>query len=88
MSRQEAVLQSPDRKGTGMELIIANPGEPDNPMVLKIIEAQKELAAKDPFCVYVDTSGAGLANTAHFDAAGTLEIGRRYAEAILKHEKK
>ncbi|MEI6422213.1 MAG: sialate O-acetylesterase [Lentisphaerota bacterium] len=65
----------------------ANPGEPDNPMVLKIIEAQKELAAKDPFCVYVNTSGAGLANNAHFDAAGTLEIGRRYAEAMLKYRK-
>lgn len=53
-----------------------------------IVDAQKALAAKDLHCVYVDPEGAMLANSAHFDAAGTLEVGRRFAEALLALEKK
>lgn len=55
-------------------------------MVQAIIDAQKSLAAKDSRCAYVDTDGATLANVAHFDSAGTLDVGRRFAEALLKLE--
>jgi hypothetical protein len=62
-------------------------GEGHNPFVLTIVEAQKSLAAKDSRCVYVDTTGAAIANTVHFDAAGTLTMGRRFAGALLRAEK-
>lgn len=56
-----------------------------NAFVPKVIEAQKAVAAKDPKrTVYVDTDGVSLANGAHWDTAGTLEVGRRFAEALLK----
>jgi len=59
-----------------------------SPNMQLIVDAQKALAAKDARCVYVDTEGATLANGAHFDAAGTLEVGRRFAEAVIKHNDK
>jgi len=34
----------------------------------------------------VDTSAATVANAAHFDAAGTLDVGRRFAEALRAAE--
>ena len=37
-------------------------------------------------CAYVDTSGVTYANGAHFDTAGTLEVGKRFAEALIKFE--
>ena len=57
-----------------------------NTFMPKIVEAQKSLAAKDPRCVYVDTSAAAIANAVHFNAQGTLDVGRRFAEALLKAE--
>lgn len=57
-----------------------------NPQVQAVIDAQKALAEKDSRCVYVDNDGAGIINTAHFSGAGTLEIGRRAADALLKRE--
>ena len=51
------------------------------PKMQAIVEAQKSVAAKDAHCVYVDPEGASLANAVHFDAAGTLEMGRRFAQA-------
>lgn len=59
-----------------------------NPFVPQIVEAQKSLAAKTPHCAYVDTAGATVANAVHFDAAGTLAIGRRFAQALLLAEAK
>jgi hypothetical protein len=35
----------------------------------------------------VDCDGASLVNNAHFDSAGTLEVGRRFAKALLEIEK-
>ncbi len=57
-----------------------------NAFMPKIVEAQQALAAKDPRCAYVDTASATLANSAHFDTAGTLDVGRRFAEALLAFE--
>lgn len=57
-----------------------------NAFVPKVVEAQKAIAAKDPRCAYVDTAGAAIANSAHFSSAGTLEVGRRFAEALWKVE--
>lgn len=59
-----------------------------NAFMPKIVEAQQALAAKDPRCAYVDTASATLANSAHFDTAGTLDVGRRFAEALLAFESK
>jgi hypothetical protein len=55
-----------------------------NFFIPRIIKAQQSLAAKDPRVLYVDTSTATTANTVHFDSAGTLEVGRRLAQALLK----
>lgn len=59
-----------------------------NAFMPRIVEAQQALAAKDPRCAYVDTAGATLANSAHFDTAGTLDVGRSFAEALLAFESK
>jgi len=67
----------------------ANYGDPHKVRgkMRSIVEAQKSVAATVPNCRFVDTQGATLANLAHFDAAGTLEVGRRYAEALLDLER-
>jgi hypothetical protein len=54
-----------------------------NKFVPQIVAAQKRLAAKTNLAIYVDTNGATTANPAHFDAAGTLDVGRRFAKAWL-----
>ncbi len=51
-----------------------------------IVTAQKEAAAKLPLASYVDAEGTTLANNAHFDSKGTLEMGNRMAAALLKIE--
>lgn len=57
-----------------------------NVFMPKIVEAQKALCAHLPRSVYVDTANSTYANGAHFDTAGTLDVGKRYAEALLKLE--
>ncbi|MGB8169943.1 MAG: sialate O-acetylesterase, partial [Chthoniobacteraceae bacterium] len=59
-----------------------------NVFMPKIVEAQKALAAKDSHCAYVDTETATVANAVHFDSAGTLDVGARFAVALLKIEAK
>lgn len=53
-----------------------------------IVEQQRLVAARDPRCVYVDTSRATIANAAHFDSKGTLLVGRLLAESLLQREAK
>lgn len=57
-------------------------GGGNNAYMPKIIESQQAVAAADKLCVYVDTSAASIANNVHYDAAGTLEVGRMFAEAL------
>ena len=54
----------------------------------KVVEAQKEVAAARPRTRYVDTAGAETLppSHTHFTATGTLEVGRRFAEALLAAE--
>lgn len=63
-------------------------GNDKNPFVAKVVEAQKAIAAKDALAVYVDTEGAETLKPSqtHFTAAGTLEVGKRFAEALLELE--
>ena len=68
--------------------LITQFGGGKNAFMPKIVEAQQALAAKDPRCAYVDTAGATIANGAHWDSAGTLDVGRRFADALLKFEAK
>ena len=60
-------------------------GNGKNPDMPRVIESQKAVAAADPLTHYVDTTGAETLppSHTHFTAQGTLEIGRRYAEALL-----
>jgi len=60
-------------------------GNGKNPHMPVIVAAQKSLGEKEPLITYVDTSGAETLgpNHTHFTAAGTLEIGRRFARALL-----
>ncbi len=60
-------------------------GNNKNPNMPVVIAQQRALAAQDPRCVYVDTEGAETLppNHTHFTAAGTLEVGRRFATALL-----
>lgn len=61
-------------------------GGDKNTFIPQIVEAQQALGKKDARCAYVDTVSATIANAAHFDTAGTLDIGRRFTEALLKVE--
>jgi lysophospholipase L1-like esterase len=63
-----------------------NFGNGKNAFMPEIVAQQRALATKLARCAYVDTSGVTYANAAHFDTAGTLEIGKRFAEALLKLE--
>jgi hypothetical protein len=53
-----------------------------------VIAAQRQVAQELARCRYVDTAGAQTLppSHTHFTAAGTLEIGRRFAEALLTVE--
>lgn len=51
-----------------------------------IIAAQKQVGHELTRCRYVDTSGATVANKVHFDSAGTIEVGKRFASALLALE--
>lgn len=62
--------------------------EGQNTFVPQIVEQQRRFAAGDPRAHYVDTSRATIANQYHFDTAGTLEVGRLMAEALLQVEEK
>ena len=57
-----------------------------SPALSTVIAGQKAIA-KNPemLAIFVDTDGAELANGAHFSAKGTLEVGRRFADALLAH---
>ena len=63
-------------------------GNGKNAFMPKVIDAQKEVADALPRARYVDTAGAETLppSHTHFTAVGTLEIGRRYAEALLAAE--
>ncbi len=52
------------------------------PMMKEVIEAQKAYCESDPLAGYVDTANVTIANPYHFDAAGTIEVGRRFATAL------
>jgi len=56
--------------------------------VLKTVAAQKAIAASSDYVEYVDDWGCQVVNVAHFGSKGTLELGKRYAEALLKTEEK
>jgi hypothetical protein len=61
-------------------------GNGKNPYMPVVVAQQRALAAMDPFSRYVDTEGAEtlLPSQTHFTAKGTLEIGRRFATALLE----
>ena len=60
--------------------------EGKNKFMPDIIAAQKQVGHEFSDCRYVDTSGAGLANNVHFNSEGTIEIGKRFASALLAME--
>lgn len=64
-------------------------GNDKNPFVAKVVEAQKSVAETTRLARYVDTEGAEtlLPSQTHFTTEGTLEVGRRFAEALLLWEK-
>lgn len=66
--------------------IAVNPhfGLGKNTFMPAIVEAQKQAAQNDPLTTYLDTSSAPIANGAHFDTRGTLQVGQEFAAAFLK----
>ena len=59
-------------------------GSGKNQHLPTVIAAQQALGKDDPLCEYVDTAKAEIANGVHFNAVGTLEVGRLFAETLLK----
>jgi hypothetical protein len=64
-------------------------GNDRNPFVPQIIDAQKAVASQSRLAQYVDTDGAETLKPSqtHFTTEGTLEVGRRFAAALLDWEK-
>jgi len=60
--------------------------EGKNKFMPDIIAAQKHVGHEFSDCRYVDTSGAGLENPVHFNSEGTIEVGKRFASALLSME--
>jgi hypothetical protein len=79
-------LAAPDM--TALLAVNTRFGGGKNAHMPKIVEAQQAVAAKTPRCAYVDTADCTIANTAHFDSPGTLDAGRRMADALAKVEEK
>ena len=65
-----------------------NFGNGKNPFMPAIVDQQKLLTTQIAHCAYVDTSGLTYANAAHFDTKSTIEVGRRFADALLALETK
>ena len=65
-------------------------GNGQNPYMPVIVAQQRALAAMDLLTRYVDTEGAETLppSQTHFTAKGTLEIGRRFATALLAVEER
>ena len=61
-------------------------GEKKKDLMAKIVAAQQQAALKIGRSVYVDTEGTTKANDAHFDSAGTMEVGKRFADALSQLE--
>jgi hypothetical protein len=59
---------------------------PDDPSTKIVVAAQKDVGRELAHCIYVETAGASLANRYHFDAAGNLDVGRRFALALIAAE--
>ncbi len=57
-----------------------------NPFLPQVIAAQRALDAVEPSTVYVDTETAAIANAVHWNATGTLDVGERFARALLAWE--
>ena len=79
-----------DLSAPGMMALVGvntNFGGGNNPFMPVIVKQQQELAAQLARCAYVDTSGVTYANAAHFDTKGTIEIGRRFANALIRAER-
>ena len=55
-----------------------------NTFMPAIVEAQKQVAQNDPLTTYLDTSSAPIANGAHFNTQGTLQVGQQFAKTFLK----
>jgi lysophospholipase L1-like esterase len=51
-----------------------------------VVRQQQLLAASNPYCAYVDTSHATIANNVHYDAQGTLTVGEAFAEQLIRLE--
>jgi hypothetical protein len=56
--------------------------------VLNVVRGMKELAAGSEHVEYVDDWGCEVVNIAHFGSKGTLELGKRYAEALMTTEER
>ncbi len=61
-------------------------GNGRNKFMPAIVAAQQHLCTHLPHSVYVSTDGSTYANEYHFDTAGTLDVGRRFARALLALE--
>ncbi|MFC1499218.1 sialate O-acetylesterase [Verrucomicrobiota bacterium] len=55
--------------------------------VKEIAQEQKKLAAQDKLIEYIDSSNLETCNAYHFSAKGTLDLGKLFAEALMKMEK-
>jgi hypothetical protein len=63
-----------------------NFGNGKNKFMPEIVRQQQALAAHLTRCVYVDTGGLTYANAAHFDTKSTIEVGQRFAAALVRAE--
>ena len=55
--------------------------------VKEIAQEQEKLAAQDKLIEYIDSSNLETCNAYHFSAKGTLDLGKLFAEALMKMER-
>jgi hypothetical protein len=63
--------------------VIAETGRLRHPWRDAVRQAQADVAAADPRVAFIRTNDLGQFDDLHFDAAGQLELGRRFAGAYL-----
>jgi len=78
LSHIRSTLSAPD-----LPIVIGRIYAPSKPFRTEVRSAQERVSATTSNVVLVDTDDLGLLDVIHFDAPAQIELGRRFAKALL-----
>ncbi len=78
LAQIRSALRAPD-----LPVVIGRIYAPSKPFRTEVRSAQESVAATTSNVVLVDTDDLGLLDIIHYDAAAQIELGRRFAKALL-----